>query len=79
MKKRKKGYPHNSNIMEIIMEILNKEIFIKPEDFYDKIRAKLEEKGFKTSFLTTKRVWRIYEEMVKKKIIYDFLEVMKNN
>ncbi|MCQ5336911.1 MAG: hypothetical protein NO475_01780 [Candidatus Methanomethylicia archaeon] len=79
MKKRKKGYPHNSNIMEIIMEILNKEIFIKPEDFYDKVKAKLEEKGFKTSFLTTKRVWRIYEEMVKKKIIYDFLEVMKNN
>ncbi|RZN55859.1 MAG: hypothetical protein DSO09_01905 [Candidatus Methanomethylicota archaeon] len=79
MKKRKKGYPHNSDIMEEIMEILNKEIFIKPEDFYDKIIAKLEEKGFKTSFLTTKRVWRIYEEMVKKKIIYDFLEVMKNN
>jgi len=79
MKKRKKGYPHNSDIMEIIMEILNKEIFIKPEDFYDKVKAKLEEKGFKTSFLTTKRVWRIYEEMVKKKIIYDFLEVMKNN
>jgi hypothetical protein len=79
MKKRKKGYPHNSDIIEVIMEILNKEIFIKPEDFYDKIRAKLEEKGFKTSFLTTKRVWRIYEEMVKKKIIYDFLEVMKNN
>jgi hypothetical protein len=78
MKKRKKGYPHNSDIMEVIMEILNKEIFIKPEDFYDKIIAKLEEKGFKTSFLTTKRVWRIYEEMVKKKIIYDFLEVMKN-
>jgi hypothetical protein len=79
MKKRKKGYPHNSDIMKVIMEISNKEIFIKPEDFYDKIRAKLEEKGFKTSFLTTKRVWRIYEEMVKKKIIYDFLEVMKNN
>jgi hypothetical protein len=79
MKKRKKGYPHNSDIIEVIMEISNKEIFIKPEDFYDKIRAKLEEKGFKTSFLTTKRVWRIYEEMVKKKIIYDFLEVMKNN
>jgi hypothetical protein len=78
MKKRKKGYPHNSDIMKVIMEISNKEIFIKPEDFYDKIRAKLEEKGFKTSFLTTKRVWRIYEEMVKKKIIYDFLEVMKN-
>jgi hypothetical protein len=79
MKKRKKGYPHNSDIMKVIMEISNKEIFIKPEDFYDKVKAKLEEKGFKTSFLTTKRVWRIYEEMVKKKIIYDFLEVMKNN
>jgi hypothetical protein len=79
MKKRKKGYPHNSDIMKVIMEISNKEIFIKPEDFYDKVKAKLEEKGFKTSFLTTKRVWRTYEEMVKKKIIYDFLEVMKNN
>ncbi len=77
MKKRKKGYPHNSDIMEVIMEISNKEIFIKPEDFYNKVKTKLEDKGFKTSFLTIKRVWRIYEEMIKKKMIYDFLEVMK--
>lgn len=77
MKKRKKGYPHNSDITEVIMEISNKEIFIKPEDFYNKVKTKLEDKGFKTSFLTIKRVWRIYEEMIKKKMIYDFLEVMK--
>ncbi len=77
MKKRKKGYPHTSDVMEAIMEILSDDVYVKPELFYDKVKAKLEDKGFKTSYLTVKRVWRIYEEMVRKGRIYDALGVVE--
>ncbi|MHC1600890.1 MAG: hypothetical protein ACXQTI_02995 [Candidatus Nezhaarchaeales archaeon] len=77
MKKRKKGYPHTSDVMEAIMEILSDEVYVKPELFYDKVKAKLEDKGFKTSYLTVKRVWRVYEEMVRKGRIYDALGVVE--
>lgn len=75
---RKKGYPHNSDIAEAIMEVLAKEVYIDPGQFYDKVRSKLEAKGFETSYTTVKRVWRVYEEMVRKKRIYDVLGVVKN-
>ena len=77
MKKRKKGYPHTSDVMEAIMELLSDEAYVKPELFYDKVKAKLEDKGFITSYLTVKRVWKIYEEMVKKGKIYDVLGVIE--
>ncbi|RLF07016.1 MAG: hypothetical protein DRJ60_03615 [Thermoprotei archaeon] len=77
MKKRRKGYPHTSDVMEAIMEILSDEVYVKPELFYDKVKAKLEDKGFKTSYLTVKRVWRVYEEMVRKGRIYDALGVVE--
>ena len=77
MKKRRKGYPHTSDVMEAIMELLSDEAYIKPELFYDKVKARLEDKGFITSYLTVKRVWKIYEEMVRKGKIYDVLGVVE--
>lgn len=74
---RKKGYPHTSDIVEAIMEILANEVYVKPEQFYDKVRTKLEAKGFKTSYMTIKRVWRVYEEMVRKGRVYDVLGVVE--
>lgn len=79
MKERKKGYPHTSDVMEAIAEILSNEVYVRPELFYDKVKAKLEDKGFKTSYLTVKRVWRVYEEMVRKGRIYDVLGVMEHH
>ncbi|MCS7139200.1 MAG: hypothetical protein N3F04_01795 [Candidatus Nezhaarchaeota archaeon] len=75
---RRKGYPHNSDIVETIMEVLSDEIFTKPESFYDKVRARLEDKGFNTAYLTVKRVWRVYEEMVRKGMIHDVLDVIED-
>lgn len=76
--KRKKGYPHTSDVIKAIMKVLADESYVKPESFYDKVKAKLEAEGFKTSYLTIKRVWRIYEEMVMRRIIYDVLNVVKS-
>ncbi|MEM0217596.1 MAG: hypothetical protein QXM73_02445 [Candidatus Nezhaarchaeales archaeon] len=73
---RRKGYPHTSDIEEAIIEVLANE-YIKPEQFYDKVKAKLEAKGFKTMYMTIKRVWRIYEEMVRKGRMYDVLGVVE--
>lgn len=75
---RRKGYPHTSDIMEAIIEVLADEGYMKPEHFYDKVRAKLEAKGFKTSYMTIKRVWRVYEEMVKRGRMYDVLDVVED-
>ena len=75
--KRRKGYPHTSDIMEAIMDVLAKEVYVKPEQFYDKVKAKLEDRGFNTSYMTVKRVWRAYEEMVRKGRIYDVLGVVE--
>jgi len=75
--KRRRGYPHTSDIMEAIMEVLAKEVYVRPDQFYDKVKAKLEDKGFNTSYMTVKRVWRAYEEMVRKGRIYDVLDVVE--
>jgi hypothetical protein len=63
--------------MEAIMDVLSKEVYVKPEQFYDKVKAKLEDRGFNTSYMTVKRVWRAYEEMVRKGRIYDVLGVVE--
>jgi len=75
--KRRKGYPHTSDIMEAIMDVLAKEVYVKPEQFYDKVKAKLEDRGFNTSYMTVKRVWKAYEEMVRRGRIYDVLGVVE--
>ncbi len=77
--KRRKGYPHNSDIMEAIMDLLAKEVYVRPEQFYEKVKAKLEDEGFNTSYTTVKRVWRLYEEMVRKGRIYDALGVVERS
>lgn len=76
---RSKGYPHTSDIAEAIMEVLANEVYVKPEQFYDKVRSRLKAKGFKTSYMTVKRVWRVYEEMVRKGRIYDVLGVVEDH
>jgi hypothetical protein len=75
--KRRKGYPHTSDIAEAIMDVLTNEVHLRPYQFYDKVKSKLEDKGFNTSHMTVKRVWRVYEEMVRKRRIYDVLGVIE--
>jgi hypothetical protein len=75
--KRMKGYPHTSDIAEAIMDVLADKAYLRPDHFYDKVKSKLEDRGFDTSYMTVKRVWRVYEEMVKKGRIYDVLGVVE--
>ncbi|RLE70152.1 MAG: hypothetical protein DRJ43_02640 [Thermoprotei archaeon] len=75
----KKPYPRTSDIRQAIVETINTNPLVRPIDFCDEVREVLEEKGFCTYLLTAKRIWRVYEEMVKKGIIYDYLEVVKKD
>lgn len=73
---RRKKYPHNKDIEEAIRELLSKKPHIHPLDFIDEVKKVLEEKKFYTGLVSGKRVWRIYEEMVRKGRIYDILGVV---
>ena len=75
-KGRKKPYPHNSDIEEAIKEVLADKPHIHPLDFPDEVRKKLEEKGFYVGLVSGKRIWRIYEELVKKRGYPDVLGVV---
>ncbi|RLF11079.1 MAG: hypothetical protein DRJ62_04170 [Thermoprotei archaeon] len=74
---KRRSYPHLSDIAEAIYEVLSRE-FVKPQLFYDKVKLKLEEKGFCTIHVTVKRVWRVYEDMVRRGRIYDVLGVVED-
>ncbi|MGB9728645.1 MAG: hypothetical protein ACP5GU_02740 [Thermoprotei archaeon] len=73
----KKSYPRNTDIRNAIIEVLSKDIIEHPDDFPEYVYKKLEDKGFYTGLLTVKRIWKIYEEMVRKKWLDDVLDVVK--
>jgi len=75
----KKPYPKNNDIRDAIIEVLSKEIIEHPEVFPEHVYRRLEEKGFYVGLLTIKRIWRIYEEMVKKKWLDDVLNVVQED
>ena len=73
----KKPYPRNDDIAEAILEVVGIPT-LKPEDFTDRVRKVLEEKGFYAGLVTDKRVWRIYETLVRRGRIYDTLGVVQD-
>ena len=75
-RKGKKPYPCNTEIQEAILEVLSKKPYIHPLDFTDEVKKVLQERGFFTGLVTAKRIWRLYEEMVRKGRIYDILGVV---
>lgn len=77
--KRKKPYPHNDDIAEAILDALWKYPLVKPVEFYDKIISILKEKGFYTGLVNRRRVWRVYEDMVKKRKMPDYLMVIRDS
>jgi len=72
----KKPYPRNKDIRQTIIEVLN-EGLIYPQELIEEVKKKLEERGFYTGLVSTKRIWRLYEEMVRKGFIPDYLDVVK--
>ncbi len=73
---RKLPYPHNKDIEEAIRRVIAKKPYLRPEEFYDEVIRELREMGFYPGLVTVKRVWRIYEEMVRKGRIPDVLGVV---
>lgn len=69
-------YPSNRDIAEAVIEAARSSS-IRPEDFVDIVLSILEERGFSTRFVNEKRVWRIYENLVRRRIIRDTLGVVE--
>ncbi|WP_069806938.1 hypothetical protein [Vulcanisaeta thermophila] len=73
---RRKPYPHNTDILNAIMRVLSREPLIKPMEFPDKVRRELENEGFYVGLVSTRRIWRVYEDAVRRGFIYDYLGVV---
>jgi hypothetical protein len=74
----KKKYPRNEEVREAIIEALSK-FLDHPSSFPYLVYEILESKGYNTKYLSYKRIWRLYKEMVNKGRIYDILDVVKEN
>ena len=49
---------------------------IHPDEFPDLVLKILQEQGFDTRYITVKRIWCIYENLVRKGVIHDTLRVV---
>ncbi len=72
----KKPYPRNRDIGEAIARVLAENPLIHPAELYGEVVVRLEEMGFYAGLVTEKRVWRVYEMMVRRGEIYDVLDVV---
>ncbi|RLE80202.1 MAG: hypothetical protein DRJ52_06870 [Thermoprotei archaeon] len=72
---RKRKYPSRKDLAEAVKKALSKVIF-HPHDFPQAVYEVLQEEGFDCSYLTVKRIWRTYEEMVRRGEIFDILGVV---
>ncbi len=74
-RRSRRPYPTRRDIAEAVAEAAR--IFYgHPDEFPDLVYKLLEERGFYTGLVTVKRIWGIYEELVKKNVIADYLGVM---
>jgi len=76
---RKKPYPRDGDVAEAIKEVFSLYPLVKPENFAETVQHVLESHGFYTGLLTTKRIWRIYEKLVKRGEIFDYLMVVQES
>ncbi|WP_225876049.1 hypothetical protein [Infirmifilum lucidum] len=67
------------DIKEAILDVLSRDPLIKPVDFVDRVKERLEERGFFTGLVTAKRVWKVYEEMVRSGDVFDILGVVRKD
>jgi hypothetical protein len=77
----RRKYPYNKDLVNAIRSVVYECFLIEPQMFYEAVINKLSKQGFDTRYVTVKRIWRIYEEMVRRKVISDVLSVVesKNN
>ena len=73
---RKRPYPSNRDIADAIREVIARHMVEHPDDFPEAVLEVLEERGFETRHVTIKRIWRMYETLVRKGVISDTLGVV---
>jgi len=74
--KVRKPYPRNSDIVEALKEVLS-EVILSPDELPQRVRARLEEKGFYAGLVSNKRVWSLYEKLVREGRLPDSLGVVQ--
>jgi hypothetical protein len=74
--RKKKPFPSSRDIVEAVKEAALIARGIHPDEFPDLVLRILEEKGFDTRFVTVKRIWRTYENLVRRGVIPDTLHVV---
>ncbi len=75
-KKKHKPYPSSRDIVEAVEEAALKARGIHPDNFPELVLEILREKGFDTSHVNIKRIWRTYEKLVREHVIPDTLGVV---
>ncbi len=73
----KKPYPSSRDILEAVKEAAMRFYAIHPQDFPDIVLEILESKGFDVRHVTVKRIWRIYEKLVREGRMPDTLGVVE--
>ncbi|MEM4670688.1 MAG: hypothetical protein QW650_09265, partial [Thermofilum sp.] len=66
----------NSDIVEALKEVLS-EVILSPDELPQRVRARLEEKGFYAGLVSNKRVWSLYEKLVREGRLPDSLGVVQ--
>jgi len=72
----RKRYPSNNDIADAIVAVASTYGFAGPEYFPYTVKQYLEGQGFYTGLVNDKRIWRIYETLVRKGRIRDYLGVV---
>ncbi len=75
-KRKKRNYPSSRDIVLAVKEAALKARGLHPDDFPRIVLEILEEQGFDTSYVTVKRIWRVYEKLVRSGVIPDTLGVV---
>jgi len=73
----KRKYPRNKDIEVSVLRALSQALVMHPDELPSIVLEDLEERGFDTTFVNVKRIWRIYRDMVLKGRIYDILDVVR--
>ncbi len=74
--KRKAQYPSSRDIVEAVIEAAHMGRSMHPNDFPEVVITILRSRGFDTRHVTEKRIWRTYENLVRRGVISDSLGVL---
>ncbi|RUM47333.1 MAG: hypothetical protein DSY37_02790 [Hyperthermus sp.] len=74
--RRRRPYPTGRELAEAIVEV-SQAYNGHPDDFPQAVIEYLEGEGFDTRHVTVKRIWRIYESLVRRRVMADRLGVVQ--